>query len=154
MKKSIHQDVYIGIVCLLLCAAIFFMNFGLGGGAGTMPLLLDAILAVLSVLILLHGIRKSKLGDDQQGKKYLTVDALKIPIITWGFVVLYVVLFYLVGFYIATAILLPGLMLFMKQRNWLVIVIIDVVFLLCIYFVFDRTLGVAIDGFGMLSYLV
>lgn len=42
MKKSIHQDVYIGIVCLLLCAAIFFMNFGLGGGAGTMPLLLIA----------------------------------------------------------------------------------------------------------------
>lgn len=154
MKKTIHQDVYIGIICILLCAAIFFMNIGLEGGAGTMPLLLDAILAILSILILGHGLKKSKLPADEQGKKYITADGVKIPLMTWGIVVVYIALFYLVGFYIATAVTLPALMIFMKQKNWKIILIIDVIFLLCIYFVFDHTLGVAIDGFGLLGHLL
>ena len=85
MKKDIHQDVYIGIACAALCVVIFFMNHGLPGGAGAMPLLLDAILAVLSVVIFVGGLRKSKLPAEERKdeKKAFTLDAVKIPFIFW-----------------------------------------------------------------------
>ncbi len=151
MNKTIHQDVFIGIACFALCIAIFFWNSGLGGGAGTMPLILDAFLAVLSAAIFIGGLMKSKLPAEKQGKKAFTVDALKIPFIFWLFVAAYVVLFRVVGYFISTAVMMILMMLFMKRRDWKVMILIDVIYLVLVYFVFVRMLNVNVSGFGMLE---
>ena len=79
---------------------------------------------------------------------------LKIPVITWCIVALYVALFAFIGYIPATAIILIILMRFMKQTSWPIIITIDVVYLLLMYFVFARMLNVSIDGFGILGRLL
>lgn len=152
MKKQLHQDVYIGIIALVFCAIVCYMNIGLGSGAGTMPLLLDALLAAFSIVILINGIRKSKLGTDV--KKFLTWDTVKYPFLAWCLVGVYVLLFYLTGYIISTAIMVPVLMVFMKQRNWKMIALIVAVFLLLVYFVFVRLLSVNVGGLGLLGRML
>ena len=155
MKKEIHQDVYIGIACAALCVVVFFMNQGLPGGAGAMPLLLDGILAILSAVIFIGGLRKSRLPEEERKKekKAFTLDAVKIPFIFWLIVAGYVFLFYAVGYFIATAVMMIVMMLFMKRRDWKTMLIIDVIYLVVMYFVFVKMLGVNIDGFGLLGRL-
>lgn len=152
-KKQIHQDVFIGFFCVALCLLIFALNMNLPSDAAMMPRLLDGMLAVLSVLIIYQGLIKSKAPAEEQ-KKLFTWDGLKISLVTWGLVALYVVLFMLVGYFVATAVIIPVLMRFMKQTSWKLIIAIDVVYLLLIYFVFVRMLGVSVDGFGMLGQLL
>ena len=151
MKKQIHQDVYIGFFCIALCLLVYMLNTGIPSDAAMMPYLLDSMLAVLSVLIIYQGLCKSKLSAQEQGKKGLTWDGIKIPLITWGLVLLYVVLFNVTGYFVATGIMLAVMMRFMKQTSWPVIVAIDVAYLLIMYFVFARMLNVNIDNFGMLG---
>lgn len=152
-KKQIHQDVFIGFICLGLCVLIYALNMNLPGDAALMPKLLDGMLAVLSVLIINQGLKKSKAPADQQ-KKLLIWEDFEVPLVTWGMVALYVVLFYVVGYFVATAIIIPLLMRYMKQTNWKLIIAIDAGYLLVIYFAFVRMLGVSIDGFGLLSKLL
>lgn len=154
MKKQIHQDVYVGFFCLALCLLIFALNMNLPADAALMPRLLDAMLTVLAILIIYGGLRKSKLPAEEQEQKGLTWDAIKIPLITWGLVLVYVVLFMLVGYLPATAVMLVVFMRFMKRTSWPVILAIDVVYLLLMYFVFSQMLNVSIDDFGMLERLL
>lgn len=150
-KKHIHQDVYIGIVGLLLCGIVWAINSGLPTDAGMMPRLLDGILVLLSAIILIQGLQKSKLPEDQQGKKAFTVDAVKIPLITWLLVCAYILLFFFAGYFISTAVMLIVFMIYMKQKNIKVIVAITVIYLLIVYVVFVRMLSVNIAGFGLLG---
>ena len=152
-KKQIHRDVFVGFFCLALCLLIYLMNNSLPADAAMMPKLLDGMLVVLSILIIYHGLRKSRLPVEERGKA-LTWDDWKIPLITWGLVVVYVALFWATGYLIATGIMLIVLMRFMKQTSWPVILGIDVVYLLIMYFVFAKMLNVSIDNLGMLGRLL
>ena len=153
MKKQIHHDVIIGFVCLALCLLFYAMNRPLPSEAAMMPNLLVGLMTVLSACILYQGVVKSKAPAEEQ-KKLFTWDGVKIPLITWGIVLAYVLLFYFVGYFVATAIIIPVLMRFMKQTSWKLILAIDAGYLLVIYFVFVRTLNVSVDGFGLLSRLL
>ena len=153
MKKQIHQDVYIGIVALIFCAVVFFMNYGLKGDADVMPMLLDSLLAIFSVIILVGGLKKSKLPAKEQGEKFITLDAVKYPLLIWCLVVAYVVLFLLTGYLISTGVMLLVLMVFMKQRNWKVMLAIDAVYLAITYGVFVKLLSVNVGGLGLLGNL-
>ena len=62
-------------------------------------------------------------------------------------------LFYVTGYFVATAVMMIVMMLFMKRKDWKTMLIIDVVYLVIMYFVFVRMLGVNIDGFGLLGRL-
>ena len=143
--KKFHQDFYIGIIALIFCAFVFYLNVGLRGSAGTMPLLLDGLLAIFSVIILINGLRKSS------DKKFLTLDVLKYPFIAWLLIGIYVLLFWLTGYLVSIAIMIISLMFFMKQRNFKVMFSIVTIYLLLVYFVFIKILGVSAGGFGLLG---
>lgn len=51
MKKQIHQDVFIGFVCLAITLLIFALNMDLPSDAAMMPRLLAALLTILSTLL-------------------------------------------------------------------------------------------------------
>ena len=142
-----------GFFCLALCLLIYVLNNGLPADAAMMPKLLVRLLVVLSVLIIYQVLRKSRLSAEGQGKS-LTWDDWKIPVITWGLVVVYVGLFYLIGYLPATGIMLVLLMRFLKRTSWPVILGIDVVYLLIMYFVFAKMLNVNIDNLGALGRLL
>ena len=85
---------------------------------------------------------------------YLDWDVVKIPLITWVLIAGYVILFNLVGYFIATAIALVVLMRFMKRRNWAVIIAVIVVFLAIMYYAFVLKMHVPVNNLGMLGRLL
>ena len=143
--RKFHQDFYIGIIGLIFCAFVLFMNVDLKGSAGVMPLLLDALLAAFSLIIFIGGLKKSN------DKKFLTYDVLKYPVFIWCLVGVYVLLFWLTGYLVSSAVMIPTLMIFMKQRNFKVIFSITAVYVLLVYFVFIKILGVSAGGLGVLG---
>ena len=154
MRKKLHQDVFIGFGCEAFCLLVIWLNSSLPRNAKMMPNVLCWLMMALAVYIIYDGLKKSKLPEEEQGEKAFNKDAFKIPLITWGLVVLYFVLFYAVGYYIATGIMLIVLMRFMKATSWKTILLITTAYLLVIYFGFVRLLGVSVDGLGMLGNLL
>lgn len=153
-KKYIHQDVFIGAVCLVFCFLFYALNMSLPSDAALMPKLLCVLLMALSVCIIISGIKKSKAPEDQREAPGLTWDAMKIPLVAWGIVLVYALLFYLVGYYIATGIMLIVFMRFMKQTSWKTILLIDAGYLIVIYFGFVRLLGVSLNSLGIIGKLI
>lgn len=151
--KYIHQDVFIGIVCLVFCFLFYSLNMSLPADAALMPKFLSVLLMCLSVCIIISGLKKSKLPEDKR-EKGLTWDSFKIPFIAWGIVLGYAVLFYVVGYYIATGIMIAVFMRFMKQTSWKRILLIDACYLIIIYFGFVRLLGVSLNSFGLLGQMI
>lgn len=153
MKRKFHQEVYIGFASLIFSLLIFAINNNIPSEAALMPRLLAGVMTVLSIFIIHRGLGLSKMPKEEQPDEYLSWAGLKIPLITWGIVVLYFLLFRFVGYFIATAIVLPLLMRFMKRTSWKTILAIDGAFLLIIYFVFVKVLKMSVNAFGMLERL-
>ena len=153
-KKYVHQDVYIGAVCLVVCFLFYSLNMSLPSDAALMPKLLCVMLIALSVCIIASGLKKSKAPEGEREAPGLTWDAIKVPLMAWGIVLAYALLFYLVGYYIATGIMIAVFMRFMKQPSWKRILLIDAGYLVVIYFGFVRLLGVSLNSLGLLERLL
>lgn len=153
-KKYVHQDVYIGAVCLVVCFLFYALNLPLPADAALMPKLLCVMLMALSVCIIGSGLKKSKAPEGEREAPGLTWDAVKVPMIAWGIVLAYALLFYLAGYYIATGIMIVVFMRFMKQTSWKRILLINAGYLIVIYFGFVRLLGVSLNSFGLLERLL
>lgn len=153
-KKKLHQDVFVGIGALIFVAWVMFLNRKLPVGSALMPMLLCGLLAVLGVLIIFQGLKKSSSGKPEDMKQLLNEDVLKVPLIAWLFVLGYVLLFFAVGYFIATGVMLIALMRYMKRTDWKMIIAITVVYLLFMYFVFVKQFGLPIFNFGQIGRMV
>jgi len=153
-KNKLHQDVFVGIAALIFVAWVLFLNRKLPLGSALMPLLLCGLLAVLGVIIIIQGLKKSSSGRPEDMKELLNEDILKVPLIAWLFVLGYVLLFFFVGYFIATAVMLVALMRYMKRTDWKMIIAITVIYLLFMYFVFVRQFGLPLFNLGQLGRML
>ena len=153
-KKKLHQDVFVGIAALIFVAWVLFLNRKLPIGSALMPLLLCGLLAVLGIIIIIQGLKKSASGRPEDMKVLLNEDILKVPLIAWLFVLGYVLLFFFVGYFIATAVMLVALMRYMKRTDWKMIIAITVIYLLFMYFVFVRQFGLPLFNLGQLGTML
>ena len=153
-KKKLHQDVFVGIAALIFVAWVLFLNRKLPIGSALMPLLLCGLLAVLGIIIIIQGLKKSASGRPEDMKVLLNEDILKVPLIAWLFVLGYVLLFFFVGYFIATAVMLVALMRYMKRTDWKMIIAITVIYLLFMYFVFVRQFGLPLFNLGQLGKML
>jgi len=153
-KKKLHQDVFVGIGALIFVAWVMFLNRKLPVGSALMPMLLCGLLAVLGVLIIFQGLKKSSSGKPEDMKQLLNEDVLKVPLIAWLFVLGYVLLFFAVGYFIATGVMLIALMRYMKRTDWKMIIAITVIYLLFMYFVFVKQFGLPIFNFGQIGRMM
>ena len=153
-KKKLHQDMFVGIGALIFVAWVMFLNRKLPVGSALMPMLLCGLLAVLGVLIIFQGLKKSSSGKPEDMKQLLNEDVLKVPLIAWLFVLGYVLLFFAVGYFIATGVMLIALMRYMKRTDWKMIIAITVIYLLFMYFVFVKQFGLPIFNFGQIGRMM
>lgn len=153
MKKKVHQDVIIGIVTLLICAAWWLATLKLVEESATLPRMALGLMALLSVGIIVQGIKKTKAAraNNEECKKLISFDDIKIPFLFFLFIAGYALLFYLIGYFASTIIFLVAAMLFLKQKNWKTIVFVTLGFVVFTYVLFVRILGVNIMNFGLLS---
>lgn len=155
MKKlKLHQDVWIGLVCLILTAWFLYLNRDLSFESALMPRILCGLMGILAAAITVSGIRKSRNADPAGLKQYLNLDVVKMPLIAWLFVFGYVILFLLCGYFAATAVMLPVYMRFMKRSSWKVIMAIDVVYLALVYIFFVKQFGLNLWNFGLLGEML
>ncbi|RKJ78999.1 MULTISPECIES: tripartite tricarboxylate transporter TctB family protein [unclassified Pyramidobacter] len=150
MKR--HQDVTIGIVILLFCAFFTCCALRMDMGPALMPLILLAFMAVLGLIILADGIRKTRRATAENPvRPFVTCATLKTPLTMFALIVVYVLLFLAVGYYAATILFLMAAMRFLKQKSWLFIAVTTAGFVAFAYFFLVRQLNVSIDELGWLG---
>ena len=64
MTRKYHRDVWLGLVLLIFCAAVFFNAAQISGQASYLPVALSIMMAMCALFIILKGLRLTK---EQQG---------------------------------------------------------------------------------------
>jgi len=142
LKRKIHSDVFVGICIAIIC--VFFLAYGasLPVEAKLFPDILLFLILFLDIFVVLEGIKKSKLMMGGASVKDISWNEIKFPLVVFLITVLYCGIFYYFGYFIATPLLLVGLMLFFKVRNWKMLLLIPIGYLLFTYVLFVWQLGV------------
>ena len=147
-----HQDIYIGIVILVLCAFFAYLSLQLDMGSATMPLILLAVMAFLGVIIFFDGIKKTRSASPENPvKPFLTFENLKVPFLMLVQIGIYIFLFFAVGYYIATGVFLIASMCYLKQKSWFLMIVITACFIAFTYFFLVMQLNISIEPLGWLG---
>ena len=154
MSKRMHRDVYVSIGMLVFCIVFIMIAVRLPSGARTLPMAMLLFMAVMSLLILYGGLKKSRLADADNHITYETrLQDCKKPVLVFLFVVGYGILFRVLGFFTATPIFLIALFRYLNAGSWKKIVLITLGYTVVIYVVFVIFLGVPLHRIGLLGGL-
>lgn len=138
MKK--WNYVISGVVALfgaviILLASKFTVKLGVGDpGAGFWPLILGCILVFLSAIQLMRTITHGK--EEEYKKVILNTPANKRVYAAMLIILLYSVVLYFLGFYIATLFFIPAIMRLMEVRDNKKIALTAVITVVAIYALF------------------
>lgn len=142
MNKSvkIHHDVWISLGLFAFIGWVWYQTtlFRQADKTAVYPRVLLGVMAALTVLMLIGGIRKSTPDNaDTLGWK-----TMKMPMIAFAIIVAYELLFITLGYFIATPVFLIALFLYLGQRNWKVMLAIIASYLILVYLIFVMILKV------------
>lgn len=136
-KPRIHQDVYISILLLLLGGFFFYQTTRMLPAAALFPRIALTVFMILMAAVLVGGIRKSKdAADSDEDIRMLKWEQNKMPYALFLITVVYVILMNTVGFFGATAVFIPAVMLWFRNRNWKLIVGMTAGTLIFVYLLF------------------
>ena len=149
MKRKLHYDVPLGACLLALMAFLWHVSnsFVYKESTAMFPKIVIGVLACLSALLLIQGIQQTiegaKDGEKENGEKGPSfLQRYGKPLLVYGMFVAYLLIFYFFNFFIATIIMLVGLMWYFGVRDWKPLVFVPVGFLAVAYFVFVNILHV------------
>lgn len=154
--KKIHQDVWCGVFLLALSAFGYFSSIDLAAKSPdsvVLPRLSLAVIAIFGILIVVDGIRKTRLaaGKGELPKQFFVWKEMKVPLKAFGFITAYIALFWCIGYMVATPIFMLAFMYHLKMRNWKVMILITVIFMAIVYFFFVGFLHVRLANLGAIS---
>lgn len=138
--KNIHYDVWIGLGLFAFIGWAWYetTRFRQADQTAVYPRILLAVMAALVVAVLIGGIRKSTPED----AKHLSWKTIQMPLVAAAIIAAYEALFITLGYFIATPVFLIGLFLYLKQRNWKIMISVTVAYLVCVYLIFVLLLKV------------
>ena len=146
--KKLHQDVYVGIVMIVFSAWAALAGLKIPGEPGVVPVAVAVIMLALGVCVLVKGIKMTVAG----GEITYSMSWSKIDVSIYAYlaVVLYVVLFFVLGYFTATFLFLTGMMLFLKAGSWKKCALISLIAVVCLYVLFVVFFGVNVAKIGVL----
>ena len=103
-----------------------------------MPTILGILLAILSVFLIVQGLKQLKTQDDGEVKKADRADTIAV-ILTFAIIICYIIVLPYLGFVLSTLIYLFCQMLILAppdKRNYVLFAIVAVVFTLLVFFAF------------------
>jgi len=107
MKTLKHyRDSIVGLFLVLVGGFFYHQAAGFSSQAAVFPKIILAVFIALAFLMFVVNLKKPVEHENT---------VLKYPMAIYGIILVYTVLLNLVGFYIATAIFIPGTMLFYKN---------------------------------------
>lgn len=147
MKRKLHYDVILGICILALMTFLYFTSntFTYSESTSIFPKITIVIISVLAVIVLAEGIKKtlkSSAATDVQQAGPSFLNQYGKPLLVYGLFIVYLLVFYFVNFFVATALMLVGLMFYFGVRSWKTLLFVPVGFLAVAYIVFVNLLSV------------
>jgi len=139
LKKKPFSELVIGIICMVLGAAVFIaagnlQTVKLGIGPAGMPKFVSVLLMVLglaqTVMALKAGVNPPKFDMDKRAASLFAVAV--------AMSVAYVLLVDTIGFLIMTPLLLVGLMVLFGERSIVKMLIISTITTVCIWLLFTK----------------
>ena len=137
MLKGRIQDLVIGVIALAVGVFLFLQtnefpeitrNFS--------RIILIILIAIGAVLIITSIINGKKPGPEE-----VSLKEFKNPMLAFLIIIVYVVMMEYIGFFVASAICIPALMLFMGQRKPIPMIATTAGALLFVYVLFVMQLG-------------
>ena len=139
MKK---YNIGISIVLLLISAAMFLGTSGMPGiegtiGPGAWPRILSVVMAVLAVLLLLQSLKDASAKESP----FSWGPGLKRVLAGIFVLAVFCVVLYFFGFMIASAVMIPAVMLLFGEKRPLILLATTVGVLLFVYVIFAMVLN-------------
>ncbi len=130
-KKSLHYDIIVGAVLIVISAALFPQTFKFPGTAGIFPQFILVVLAILGIYTLIYGIKETKdtAAKAAAGEEVAPVFSWakdKLPLLGYALIVVYILLIKPLGFFLSTTLFLVGYMWFLKIRKPLTLALVTV----------------------------
>lgn len=113
-------------------------------GPTVMPRIYCGILFILGGIVVIQGLLDKGPKEEKENTMGYSGAAM-------GIVLLFLILIPVIGFYIAAALFVAGLLLFSKVRNYIVLISIPIGTVLFIYVCFEKLLKVAIPVGSLFS---
>lgn len=148
MKTKIHPDVFIAILLLTFCGAAASVALKLHEGAEVLPLGLIAFMTAMALIVLLGGIKKTRHPDAPESAVPPLKDSVK-PVIVFLFILAYGLLFYGLGFFVATFIFLIALFMYLRAGSLKFIIPLTLIYEVVVYFLFVVMLEVPLYRIGI-----
>jgi putative tricarboxylic transport membrane protein len=116
MKTSkLNADVIVGIILMLAGAYFYSLALKMNPNAAIFPKIVIGAFILLSFGMTIQGFIRGKNGDENVSS--IKLSELKIPLLIFVFITGYVVALEFVGFYVATAIFIPIVAGFYKNKK-------------------------------------
>lgn len=146
MKTKIHYDVFIAVGIIFFMMFLWHTSNGFvyANETARFPKIVITVIIILAAIMLMSGIKKSKakMNNDADQTRVPFLKKYGKPLLVYGLFVIYLLVFYFANFFVATAIMLVGLMWYFGVRDWKPLIIIPICFLTLAYFVFVKILSV------------
>lgn len=139
MKKRWHQDITISIIVYVFVAAMFYFGRTIrSNDAKLYPFMILGLMAILNTILLITSIIKTRKMTTEELSEANTIkwETIRFPMLVFLCIMAYVVIFDLLGYFIATPLMMIGIMLLLGVRNWKVLVFVPLGLLVCIYVLF------------------
>jgi len=138
--RKAHYDVWISLGLFAFIGWAWYQTtlFRQADKTTAFPRVLLGVMAALTVLMLIGGIRKSTPANTETfGWK-----SMKMPLTVFAIIVVYEILFITLGYFVATPLFLLLLFTYLGQRNWKVMLAIIACYLILVYLIFVMVLKV------------
>lgn len=150
-KKYIHEDLLISLFFLLFALVFGLQGLNVNTENAVFPTLCIIIIVILSIPICISGVRKTiELNKaiengEEKAKPEISWERLKGPIITFGAVLVYLVCINYLGFFVSTALFVPGYLLLQGYKK-VIPILITAVILLGLAFMFKTVLDLVLPS--------
>lgn len=146
MKTKINSDVILGILLIVVSAAIFATASGYPSGAALYPKGLSVLIALLSASVVWTGLKK---GQEPNGKESVTFELVKKPVIVYLMMAAYIAGFRILGFFVATPIFIFSLLFYLKGGTWKRCLLVAAIFTVLCYIGFVILMKVPLYRIGI-----
>lgn len=135
-EKRIDSDIFTGGILVLACLFFYYKSAGLPSDAAVWPKLILIVTLILSVLLVLSGVKKTLRQTDGTDVLSLKIRELGAPVVVLIVMSAYAVMMDWTGFFVSTAIFLPLGMFLFKQRSLPVLLGVTVGIEVFVYWLF------------------
>ncbi|SNT25320.1 Tripartite tricarboxylate transporter TctB family protein [Anaerovirgula multivorans] len=135
MSPLTKQDLTVGVVIYTVLIWFFVQTQSMLSDSSLFPRLIIGIFAILNTFMIIRAFK-------EKGSAKLSIQELKMPLLIFLGIVVYVIMFRFIGYFISTAIMMLGMMILFKVKPFYKIVAVILGYCMFVYVLFVMQLNV------------